>query len=466
MPSRRHLLRAAVTLGAALALVGATASAARAQAGPPLVIQADAVVNTGVQQTTQVTFLADPRAEPGDVPPTSSTRPYTELRPTLTLSGGIPRLTWRTSGTLSANVGLADGDLAYGGSLTGGLVAELTPQLNLAVTAGASEGGTAFLFTAGGSQDGQAQIRAPGNPALVTANLTEAINWQLGRQFQLRENVIGTLSAPADDLAQRNVAVLGTLALERVFTVDIIGLELRAGISWLRPPQMDQAPYASVTNAALLRWSRDFSVGWSGLFTGGVEQLYTDTGSRPVALLPTGTAAIRYTARSTAGSLELSHGSQTNLQVGSVSLADRVTARGTITLDERALRAVSFSLGYLHNTAIGDVAPVLAAASGDAIQADASFATLLARVDRVPIALSARYSAAYQLHQGGGVGDTPDSGGAPPRTTQRRGFLFSAAEVISAVSKYLDPPRARHFEGDSGSKPDANAIRLVSSYEH
>jgi hypothetical protein len=391
---------------AAIAVMCATASTAAAQAEPSITVQADAVVNAGVQQTTRVTFLADPNAQPGDVPATSTTRPYTEVRPTLVLQGGVPRLTWRAGYTLSANLGLSAGDVAYGNQLNAGLAAELTPQLSATVTAAASQGGTTFLLTSAAAQDGQAQIRAPGNPALVTGTATEAVNWQVGRQFQVRENAVASVSAPQDQLAQRNVALLGTVALERVFTTDILGIELHAGISWLRPPQMDQPAYASVTNAALARWSRDFSVGWSGVFIGGVEQLYTATGSRPVALLPTGSASVRYSARQTVSSLELSHGSQTNLQVGSVSLADRITARGVVTLDERALRAVSFSVGYLRNTAIGEVAPALAAASGNAIQVDAGFATLLGLVARVPVALSARYSAAYQFGQPGGQDGT------------------------------------------------------------
>ena len=71
--------------------------------------------------------------------------------------------------------------------------------------------------------------------------------------------------------------------------------------------------------------------------------MFTDTGSEPLALLPSGSVAGLYTAGKMAVSVDLSHGSFTNIQVGTVSVTDRIAARGVYTFDPLKLRSLSFS---------------------------------------------------------------------------------------------------------------------------
>jgi hypothetical protein len=423
--------------------VAVAARPAVAQRAPSILIEADGVVNIGFSQTTRSTFLADPNAEPGDVPATSVSQAFTELRPAITFQGGSPRVTWRAGYTFSANINPNDGTTAYSSSANAALVSELSPAALLTFTAAISQGGTAFQLSGGAAQDGQPQIRAQGNPALVTGTLGEALTWQLGRQLALRHNLNATVSAPQDALAERNSALSATLGLERLFTRDAVGLDLHLGIAWLQVPQAAMTTYASVTNTLLGRWNRDFSPAWNALVTAGVEQVFTDTGSRPLAFLPTGSVAARYTAGATVTALEVSHGSATNLSVGAVSLADRITARGVILLDERSLRTLSFSAGLLHNEPIGDVAPAVVAATGNALQLDAGFATQLAP----KILLAVRYSAAYQFGQDGGLGST-------------LAHVFMVG-VTASYSNSTRPRRALPSRGDRVDGSDGQGFEIV-----
>jgi len=387
--------------GVALAVV--LAVAARPAAAQSTLIQADGVVNAGYTQTTRSVFQADPKADAPDVKNSSVGGAFTELRPTITFQGGSPRVTWRAGYTFSANFSLGGTQgTSYGNQANGALVAELTQDTMLTFTAALAQGGTAFLLSQPAAQDGKPAIRAQGNPSLVSGTVTEALSWQAGRHLAFKHNLNASLSAPQDDLSQSSTAVAAAFSLEQLFTRDTLGLELHLGVAWLRPQRLDEPNYASVTNALLARWNHDFSVGWNGLATAGMEQVFTDTGSRPLAFLPTGSLSVRYTAGTTAGGLELSHGTATNLQVGAVSITDRLAAHAVITLDERKLRAFSFSAGILHNQPIGEVSPEVLAATGNAVQVDAGFATQLAK----NLLLVARYSAAYQFDQGGGLGAT------------------------------------------------------------
>ncbi|HSK02293.1 MAG TPA: hypothetical protein VK932_13670, partial [Kofleriaceae bacterium] len=126
---------------------------------------------------------------------------------------------------------------------------------------------------------------------------------------------------------------------------------------------------------------------------------YTDTGSEPLAILPSGSVTALYTHGDTAAAIDLSHGSFTNLQVGTVSVTDRITARGIHTLDFRKLRTLSFSAGFLHNEPIGESAAIVAAGTGSALSFDAGFTTALTP----HIVGTARYSVAYQFGQDGGL---------------------------------------------------------------
>jgi hypothetical protein len=138
------------------------------------------------------------------------------------------------------------------------------------------------------------------------------------------------MSAPQDNLDLYNGTVNGTLSLERVFKRFSAGLEVRASASRLRPLQTGSAPYTSTTNAIAVRFNHDFSYRWNGYATAGVEQVFTDNdhlpnGNQPLAILPTASAVALYTQGDTSVAVDLSHGSFTNLQVGTVSVTDRIS---------------------------------------------------------------------------------------------------------------------------------------------
>jgi len=173
-------------------------------------------------------------------------------------------------------------------------------------------------------------------------------------------------------------------------------------VSWLRPLQTEQPPYMSLANALLAKWNHDFTSVWNGLVTAGVEQVFTDTGSRPLAILPSGSASLHYTLGDVGAAVDFSHGTATNLQVGSVSLTDALSARGSIMLDNRKARTLGFSAGFLHNEPIGDINALVAAGTGNAVQGDAGFTTAF----RTNLLATARYSVAYQFGQGGGIAPT------------------------------------------------------------
>jgi hypothetical protein len=292
--------------------------------------------------------------------------------------------------------------LAYSNQLNGAMIAELTKFTVLTVNGSAAQGGTSFLLTQQPAEAGTPQIRAPGNPNLISATLGESIAWVVGRQLSLQHSLIGSLSAPQDALGNANTALTASLSLERLFNRDTGGLEVRAGISWLSPLQADASRYTTSTSSLLARWNHDYTWSLNSLVLAGVEEVFTDTGSKPLALLPTGTATVRYTAGSAVGSLEASHGTATNLQVGSVSLTDRVTARGVVTIDPIRARVLSFSAGVLHNQPIGEVAADVAAGTGNAVQGDAGFTTAISK----NLLGTVRYSVAYQFGQDSGLGAT------------------------------------------------------------
>jgi hypothetical protein len=438
----QHPRGGAVVLALALA---ALVVAGRPAAAQGTMIQLDGSVNVGATQTTQATFVADPNSDKEDIPASSVSTLYTELRPGIILQTGSPRLSWRFGYTFSGNISLAGEQvLAYSNQANGALIAELTKFTNLTVTGSAAQGGTSFLLSQQAADMGQPAIRAPGNPNLLSATLGEAVTWAIGRDLALQHSLIGALSAPQDALRDANTALNATLSLEKLFTRDTAGIELHAGISWLTSLQADTGSYTTTTSALLGRWNHDFTYAWNALVLGGVEQVFTDTGSKPLALLPTGSASVRYSANTTAGGLELSHGTTTNLQVGSVAITDRLTARGSVTIDPIKARALSFSAGVLHNQPLGDVAAQVAAGTGNALQADAGFTTSIAR----NLLATARYSVAYQFGQGSGIG-----------STLAHIFLIGVTASYSNTNRIVRPLPLRGVRvdgSDSKGPPDAD----------
>ncbi|MEO7729970.1 MAG: hypothetical protein ABIY55_03290, partial [Kofleriaceae bacterium] len=111
---------------------------------------------------------------------------------------------------------------------------------------------------------------------------------------------------------------------------------------------------------------------------------------------------VRYAAYNTVAAIDFSHGTATNLQVGAISLTDKITARGIITLDPDVSRSLAFSAGFLHNEPLGEIDATVAAGTGNAVQGDAGFTTAISR----RIIASVRYSVAYQFGQGGNLQPT------------------------------------------------------------
>jgi len=366
-------------------------------------IEADATLSVGATQTTRGQFVADPNAEPEDAPDETTSELFTQLRPGVSMQTGSPRLTWRASYVFAGNLSLSGDQLgAYSNQANVSLAGELSKFTTITVAASIAQGGSAFLLAQRPADTGKAEIRAPGDPSLISASLLESVAWEARKHLTVQHSLIGNLSAPQDAFSERNSSLSARLALDRVFERDTFGAEARATVSWLRPLRTDVHLYHSLTNGLVARWNHDFSVGWNALATAGVEQVYTDTGSEPLAFLPTASATVRYAAYNTVGALDFSHGTASNLQVGAISLTDALTARAIITLDPRVFRTLAFSAGFLHNEPLGEVDAQVAAGTGNALQGDAGFSTAIAR----NVLASARYSVAYQFGQAGNLEPT------------------------------------------------------------
>ena len=385
-----------ITLTLALAL-------SRTAAAQHTIIQVDGTLNVGYTQITRGTFQADPNADKADIPDSTLGGLFTEFRPGISLQTGSPRLTWRAGYVFAGNLSLTGEQLgSYNNQGNASLAAELTKYTTLTLATSLAQGGSSFLLAQRPADAGQPELRAPDSPNLVSASLVESLAWEVGRHTTVQHSLIANASAPQDDFAQRNSAVTATPSLDRVFERDTYGAQATASVSWLRPLRADLAPYSSLSNAVVARWNHDFSINWNGLATAGVEQVYTDSGSKPLAFLPTGSATLRYSGYNSVGAVDVSHGTATNLQVGAVSLTDKVTVRGIFTLDPRVMRVLSFSAGFLHNQPLGEVDALVAAATGNAFQGDVGFTTAI----KENVVASARYSIAYQFDQGGGLEPT------------------------------------------------------------
>lgn len=390
-----HARRRATSIALAAAAVAALAERPAA-AGPEY--EAEGSINVGYNQISQSTFQADPMAEPGDIPDDSSSRLFTELRPGVTLQTGSARLFWRFNYQLSVNVSV-EGSPVYSNQLNVAAATLPSKYTTMTLTALAAQGGTSFLVSQRPAETGGPELRAPGNPNIVSASLAESLSWEAGKLLRLQQGLTGTVSAPQDELGESNSSLNGTLALERLFRRYTAGLEVRAGVARLQPLLTELPPYTSITNALVVRFNHDFTWRWSGAATAGVEQVFIDNGSQPVAILPTGSITALYTYGNTSAALDLSHGALTNIQVGTVSVTDKITARGILTLDARKLRTISFSAGFLHNEPIGESAALVTAGTGDAVSGDAGFSTMFTK----DILGTARYSVAYQFDQGVGL---------------------------------------------------------------
>lgn len=401
-------------------------------------VEADGTVNVGYSQTKRAVFVSDPNALPSDIPSDTVGGSFVEIRPGIMLQRGSSRLTWRAGYVFSGIMTLiGDRGASFSNQVDGSLAAQLTKFTTLTTSAMVAQGGTSFLLTQRPAEAGQPELRAPSNPNLISATLAESLAWEVSKHVRLQQILVAGTSAPQDDFGARSSNAAASLALERVFTRDTLGLELHGAVAWLRPLRMQLEPYRSYTNSVRGRWNHDFTPGWNGQVSAGLEQVYTDTGSRPLAFLPAGTASLRYSRGDVGAALDISQGTATNLQVGSISLTDQVSVSGSVALDSRKARALAFSAGILHNEPLGEVETLVAAGTGNAVQADAGFTTEIAR----NVLGSARYSLAYQFGQAGGL---------PPSLTHV--FFIGVTGVLRTTERPLRPvPRlGRRVDGSDG----------------
>lgn len=364
------------------------------------IIEADGAVNLGVTQRTESKIAPDPNPEPGDIAPSSVTTPFLELRPAIGISRGSERVHWRARYQFAGILQLdSTAGVTYTNQADVAFLAQATQAIALAIETSVAQGGTQFLLGQRAAAAGSPEFRAPGNPNLVMAIVGESLNVEISRELQLQQGLRGFASAPQDDLNAYSATLMATLAIQRVFKRDQIGLEVRAAVSELKPLQLDKPAYFVQNNALLARWNRDLSRTFSGYIAAGAEQVYIDEGPRPVAVLPTADASLMYMSGNKAGSIEASQAANMNLQLGTATSTTRVGVRGTLVLDPIKLRTISFSAGALHNEPLAASAPILAAGTGNALQADAAFTTQLSK----KVVATARYSATYQFDQAAGI---------------------------------------------------------------
>jgi len=429
---------AAIAVGAVVVVAGSEQRAAAQRVD----VEAQASANIGFDQESRSAFNPDPNGQPQDTQGDTTRRVFMEVRPGLALRTGSPRVTWQAgyifAGTLTL---VGDSSPSYSNQLTGGMTAELTKFSILTLTAVFSQGGTGFQLSSRPADAGSPELRAPGNPDLITASAAETIATELGKQLAMQHTLVASINAPQDDLSQRNSSLAASLTLERTFERDGLGAELHAGVAWLRPIQLGLHVFKTYTSSALAHWNHDFSTGWNGMINAGAEEVFTDTGSRPLAFLPAGAVSLRYTPRPDVGAgIDFSHGTATNLQVGSVSLTDRLSAHGAIALDARKGRALAFSFGFLHNEPLGDVSALVSAGTGNAVQADVGYSMQL---DKYLVG-TARYSLAYQFGQGGGL----------PSTLAHILFVGVTGAIRNTEKPILPlPMRGRRVDGGDGDFP-------------
>jgi hypothetical protein len=405
-------------------------------------VEANAAANVGFDQETRSTFVPDPNGQPQDNPSETSRRMFMEIRPGIAMRTGSPRVTWQASYIFAGTLTLVgDGGPTYSNQATGAMTAELSKFSIMTLTAVLSQGGTGFQLSSRPADAGTPELRAPSNADLITASAAESMTTELGKQSMLQQTLVGSLTAPQDQLDQRNSSVAASLAIERTFERDGIGAELHGSVSWLHPLQAGARIYKTYTSSALAHWNHDFSPAWNGMINAGVEQVFIDTASQPLAFLPTGALALRYALRpDVGGGLDFSHGTATNLQVGSISLTDRLTVHGAIAIDPLKGRALAFSAGVLHNEPLGEISPVVAAGTGNAVQADVGYTTQL----RKNLLGSVRYSLAYQFGQGGGL----------PATLAHILFFGVTGVVRNTERPILPLPiRGHRVDGSDGSFP-------------
>ena len=369
------------------------------------VYEAEATADIGYSNTITpgTTIQSDPTAEPADVPTSVTNRFFADIRPAIAVSSGTPRLMWRAAYLFSGNLTLdSSGSTAYNNAVDLSLDAQATKFTIFTLNAAATQGSTTFLLTSRSAEQSNPEFRAPGSPSTIGVSFGQGLTSELTRQSTFHQSLVGSFSSPQDDTAAYSGTLGGTLGVDHERQRDSIGIEARSVVSRLQPLQPNQPKYTSETSGLLARYNRDLTRNWNAIGSAGVEQVYTDTGSKPLVFTPAFSVFLNVDGKTTAGGVEISHGAVTNIQVGTVSLTDKIAARGVYTLDLLSERVITASAGFLHNSPIGEAESTVAAGTGFVAQADVGFVTRIHPL----LLFNARYSAFYQFDQGGGIQPT------------------------------------------------------------
>jgi hypothetical protein len=358
------------------------------------IVQLDGAANAGYTETSGQT---------------GSSQAFTEVRPALTLHFLSPRVALRAGYAFAGHVTLDQQRLlSYSNELALSLGAELSNRSAMIVSAAVDQGKTDYLFSHRAADAGQPAFRSADNPDLVTAMLTESYALEASPQLRFGQALAGSLVAPQSALGNFNASVTGSLSLDREIRNEwgpgarnAVGAELRSSAAVLRStePTTLNVPYWNIRNSLLARWNHDFTLNWNGIAMAGVEQVLTLFDSYPLAILPTGTLALRYATRNGGGGITASYGATADLQTGIMSLSESVVLRGFVAFDSTYPRQLAASAGILRAEPLGQSAAKAAAGLGDAAQGDVGL--LWGLSDEV--LATARYSVAYQFRQPGGL---------------------------------------------------------------
>jgi hypothetical protein len=368
---------------------------------------------------------------------------FTELRPSIVFEHDSRRVIWRAGVMVGTFVPLeSDPAMSYTTQGTLALAAWPSEVTSMTVVGSFGLGGEALLASERAADTGQPTIRGNGNPEVLTANATETVALQARPTWTIRQGLTGALVAPQQQLDGVNANALATLAVDHEYRRDTVGVELRAGISQVQPQllPMMTTPFRTYTSSIGARWNHDESRTWNWQVSAGLTRMITDADSDPPAVVPTGTALLRYTADRTVASLAFTQDFTPNLIVGTVSASSQLAARGAVTLDASRRRVLAFSAGIRHDEPIG-AAGVLATAAGNAVQADVGLTMSFKR----NVLAVVRYSAGLELGQVGALG---------PQLTQIVTLGFTATYATGVVHP---PPGI----GERVDQTDGTLFRVV-----
>jgi hypothetical protein len=233
----------------------------------------------------------------------------------------------------------------------------------------------------------------------VTATVGEAFAWEASPDLRLGQGLSWNFVAPQYDLSQSNWQLSAYLTLDHLRPSNGFGGEFIPSVASLRALTVDAAPYLSMTNSMVGRWTHDVDAQWSGQLRAGVAQVLAFTGSYPLAIVPTGSLTVSYNGVRAGGSLSVNYGPQTNLQTGTVTQAGQALVRGFVNFDPLLVRQLAASAGFMRSRPLGEVAPAFALGTGDALQGDLGFTWALSSI----LLATVRYSVAYQYMQPLGI---------------------------------------------------------------